>query len=50
MQKDTTQVMIYSQIWFQKFRIGGKVNARYRVFFNTGPPPKISKYRKVNLG
>ena len=22
----------------------------YRVFFITGPPPKISKYRKVNLG
>ena len=22
----------------------------YRVFFNTGPPPKISKFRKVNLG
>ena len=22
----------------------------YRVFFLTGPPPKISKYRKVDLG
>ena len=22
----------------------------YRVFFLTGPPPKMSKYRKVNLG
>ena len=23
---------------------------RYRVFFYTGPPPKSSKYKKVNLG
>ena len=24
--------------------------ATYRVFFFTGPPPKSSKYRKVDLG
>ena len=29
---------------------GGRDCVRYRVSFLTGPPPKISKYRKVNLG
>ena len=30
-------------------KMGFPVRISYRVFFNTGPPPKISKYRKVNI-
>ena len=42
-------VLSSSNLFSQKF---GSQSGRYiyRVSFFTGPPPKISKYRKVNLG
>ena len=33
-----------------KYKDTHKYKYKYRVFFNTGPPLKISKYRTVNLG